>query len=136
MVWRGFVIFAWIQSKKAIKVMNSRFHTYVVRTVGVIMLLLLQWDICAPLIEASQAIAGQEQALPMADSEEETEDDETYYFRSGCPQLPSVRLLTCVLEALAQLTVPSDEPVHTYAHAADVPRHVLRPHILFCIYRI
>ena len=100
------------------------------------MLLLLQWDICAPLIEASQAIAGQEQALPMADSEEETEDDETYYFRSGRPQLPSVRLLTCVLEALAQLTVSSDEPVHTYAHAADVPRHVLRPHILFCIYRI
>lgn len=116
--------------------MYSRFHTYVVRTVGVIMLLLLQWDICAPLIEANQKVAGQEQTFPLSDSEEETQDDETYYFRSGRPQLPSVRLLTCVLEALGQVTVYSDEQEHTYTHAADVPHCVLRPHILFCIYRI
>ncbi|MGN0057444.1 MAG: hypothetical protein ACI363_04285 [Phocaeicola plebeius] len=116
--------------------MHSRFHTYVVRAVGVIMLLLLQWDICAPLIEASQTIAGQEQALPLAENDEEAEDDETYYFRSGRPQLPSVRLLTCVLEVLSQVTVPSGEQTHTYVQTADVTRHVLRPHILFCIYRI
>ncbi len=73
---------------------------YVVRIVCVIMLLLVQFDVCAPLIDANLAmVETMEQPTLPSDNNEESRGEETYYFQSGRAQLPNSRfypaLSTC-----------------------------------------
>lgn len=73
---------------------------YVVRIVCVIMLLLVQFDVCAPLIDANLAmVETMEQPTLPSDNNEENRGEETYYFQSGRAQLPNSRfypaLSTC-----------------------------------------
>ena len=63
---------------------------YVVRIVCVIMLLLVQFDVCAPLIDANLAmVETMEQPTLPSDNNEENRGEETYYFQSGRAQLPN-----------------------------------------------
>ena len=63
---------------------------YVVRIVCVIMLLLVQFDVCAPLIDANLAmVETMEQPTLPSDNNEESGGEETYYFMSGRAQLQS-----------------------------------------------
>lgn len=56
---------------------------YVVRIVCVIMLLLVQFDVCAPLIDANLAmVETMEQPTLPSDNNEESRGEETYYFQS------------------------------------------------------
>mgnify|MGYP000568055366 FL=1 len=65
---------------------------YVVRIVCVIMLLLVQFDVCAPLIDANLAmVETMEQPTLPSDNNEESRGEETYYFQSGRAQLPNSR---------------------------------------------
>ena len=67
---------------------------YVVRIVCVIMLLLVQFDVCAPLIDANLAmVETMEQPTLPSDNNEESRGEETYYFQSGRAQLPNSRFL-------------------------------------------
>lgn len=67
---------------------------YVVRIVCVIMLLLVQFDVCAPLIDANLAmVETMEQPTLPSDNNEENRGEETYYFQSGRAQLPNSRFL-------------------------------------------
>ena len=69
---------------------------YVVRIVCVIMLLLVQFDVCAPLIDANLAmVETMEQPTLPSDNNEESGGEETYYFMSGRAQLPNSRFLPC-----------------------------------------
>ena len=73
---------------------------YVVRIVCVIMLLLVQFDVCAPLIDANLAmVETMEQPTLPSDNNEESRGEETYYLQSGRAQLPNSRfypaLSTC-----------------------------------------
>ena len=69
---------------------------YVVRIVCVIMLLLVQFDVCAPLIDANLAmVETMEQPTLPSDNNEESRGEETYYFQSGRAQLPNSRFLPC-----------------------------------------
>ena len=69
---------------------------YVVRIVCVIMLLLVQFDVCAPLIDANLAmVETMEQPTLPSDNNEENRGEETYYFQSGRAQLPNSRFLPC-----------------------------------------
>ena len=57
---------------------------YVVRIVCVIMLLLVQFDVCAPLIDANLAmVETMEQPTLPSDNNEENRGEETYYFHVG-----------------------------------------------------
>lgn len=68
---------------------------YVVRIVCVIMLLLVQFDVCAPLIDANLAmVETMEQPTLPSDNNEESRGEETYYFQSGRAQLPNSRFFT------------------------------------------
>ena len=68
---------------------------YVVRIVCVIMLLLVQFDVCAPLIDANLAmVETMEQPTLPSDNNEENRGEETYYFQSGRAQLPNSRFFT------------------------------------------
>ena len=72
---------------------------YVVRIVCVIMLLLVQFDVCAPLIDANLAmVETMEQPTLPSDNNEESGGEETYYFMSGRAQLPNSRFLPCTID--------------------------------------
>ena len=74
---------------------------YVVRIVCVIMLLLVQFDVCAPLIDANLAmVETMEQPTLPSDNNEESRGEETYYFQSGRAQLPNSRFLPCTIDML------------------------------------
>ena len=74
---------------------------YVVRIVCVIMLLLVQFDVCAPLIDANLAmVETMEQPTLPSDNNEENRGEETYYFQSGRAQLPNSRFLPCTIDML------------------------------------
>lgn len=77
---------------------------YVVRIVCVIMLLLVQFDVCAPLIDANLAmVETMEQPTLPSDNNEESRGEETYYFQSGRAQLPNSRFLPCTIDMLVNL---------------------------------
>lgn len=77
---------------------------YVVRIVCVIMLLLVQFDVCAPLIDANLAmVETMEQPTLPSDNNEENRGEETYYFQSGRAQLPNSRFLPCTIDMLVNL---------------------------------
>lgn len=77
---------------------------YVVRIVCVIMLLLVQFDVCAPLIDANLAmVETMEQPTLPSDNNEESGGEETYYFMSGRAQLPNSRFLPCTIDMIINL---------------------------------
>ena len=77
---------------------------YVVRIVCVIMLLLVQFDVCAPLIDANLAmVETMEQPTLPSDNNEESRGEETYYFQSGRAPLPNSRFLPCTIDMLVNL---------------------------------
>ncbi len=77
---------------------------YVVRIVCVIMLLLVQFDVCAPLIDANLAmVETMEQPTLPSDNNEENRGEETYYFQSGRAQLPNSRFLPCTIDMIINL---------------------------------
>lgn len=68
------------------------------------MLLLVQFDVCAPLIDANLAmVETMEQPTLPSDNNEESRGEETYYFQSGRAQLPNSRFLPCTIDMLVNL---------------------------------
>lgn len=68
------------------------------------MLLLVQFDVCAPLIDANLAmVETMEQPTLPSDNNEENRGEETYYFQSGRAQLPNSRFLPCTIDMLVNL---------------------------------
>ena len=117
--------------------MFSRINKYVVRIVCVIMLLLVQFDVCASLIDANLAITdATEQAVPISDNNEEAGSEETYYFQSSRAQLPNVRFGACSIDTLANLFAIPQVLVQNYPPASENFGKVVQHHIVFCVYRI
>ena len=110
---------------------------YVVRIVCVIMLLLVQFDVCAPLIDANLAmVETMEQPTLPSDNNEESRGEETYYFQSGRAQLPNSRFLPCTIDMLVNLFAIPQVPVQSYTPVSENPGKVVHHHIIFCVYRI
>ncbi len=110
---------------------------YVVRIVCVIMLLLVQFDVCAPLIDANLAmVETMEQPTLPSDNNEENRGEETYYFQSGRAQLPNSRFLPCTIDMLVNLFAIPQVPVQSYTPVSENPGKVVHHHIIFCVYRI
>lgn len=110
---------------------------YVVRIVCVIMLLLVQFDVCAPLIDANLAmVETMEQPTLPSGNNEESRGEETYYFQSGRAQLPNSRFLPCTIDMLVNLFAIPQVPVQSYTPVSENPGKVVHHHIIFCVYRI
>ena len=106
---------------------------YVVRIVCVIMLLLVQFDVCAPLIDANLAmVETMEQPTLPSDNNEENRGEETYYFQSGRAQLPNSRFLPCTIDMLVNLFAIPQVPVQSYTPVSENPGKVVHHHIIFC----
>ena len=101
---------------------------YVVRIVCVIMLLLVQFDVCAPLIDANLAmVETMEQPTLPSDNNEESR---------GRAQLPNSRFLPCTIDMLVNLFAIPQVPVQSYTPVSENPGKVVHHHIIFCVYRI
>lgn len=110
---------------------------YIIKTVCVIMLLLVQFDICAPLLDTIPFFneTTVEYASPTGD-EEEMPGDETYYFNSNRTQVPNIRLLAHTLDTLVNLFPIPQVLVQTYPTLNEHMGNTVQPHIVFCVYRI
>lgn len=110
---------------------------YVVRIVCVIMLLLVQFDVCAPLIDANLAmVETMEQPTLPSDNNEDSGGEETYYFMSGRAQLPNSRFLPCTIDMIINLFAIPQVPVQSYTPVSENLGKVVHHHIIFCVYRI
>lgn len=118
--------------------MFNNINKYVAKIVCVIMLLLVQFDVCAPLIDATPAIADvMEQTVPTSDNEEEQPGgEETYYFHSSRTQLPNIRSLACTIDTLINFFAVPQVLVQNYAPVSESLGKVMQHHIVFCVYRI
>lgn len=101
------------------------------------MLLLVQFDVCAPLIDANLAmVETMEQPTLPSDNNEESRGEETYYFQSGRAQLPNSRFLPCTIDMLVNLLLfPKFRYKVTHLSVKN-PGKVVHHHIIFCVYRI
>ena len=111
---------------------------YVVRIVCVIMLLLVQFDVCAPLIDANLAmVETMEQPTLPSDNNEESRGEETYYFQSGRAQLPKQSFFYPALSTCWSIFLLFPKvPVQSYTPVSENPGKVVHHHIIFCVYRI
>lgn len=116
--------------------MLNSINKYVAKTVCVIMLLLIQFDVCAPLIDTTSFPANTTEKTLPADDGEETPADDTYYFHSSRAQVPNIRLLACTLDALANLFPIPQVLVQTDNRTNENIGKIVQPHIVFCVYRI
>ena len=101
---------------------------YVVRIVCVIMLLLVQFDVCAPLIDANLAmVETMEQPTLPSDNNEESGGEETYYFMSGRAQLPNSRFLPCTIVYMYRIAMllwsigqqaGTSQRIHSHHHSS------------------
>ena len=132
----GFLLFFTIIYNLSLE-MSDEPKKYVVRIVCVIMLLLVQFDVCAPLIDANLAmVETMEQPTLPSDNNEESRGEETYYFQSGRAQLPNSRFLPCTIDMLVNLFAIPQVPVQSYTPVSENPGKVVHHHIIFCVYRI
>ena len=108
---------------------------YVVRIVCVIMLLLVQFDVCAPLIDANLAmVETMEQPTLPSDNNEESGGEETYYFMSGRAQLPNSRFLPCTIDMIINLFAIPQVPVQSYTPVSEnLGKSGTSSHYLLCI---
>lgn len=100
------------------------------------MLLLVQFDVCAPLIDANLAmVETMEQPTLPSDNNEENRGEETYYFQSGRAQLPNSRFYPALSTCWSIFAIPQ-VPVQSYTPVSENPGKVVHHHIIFCVYRI
>ncbi len=78
---------------------------YVVRIVCVIMLLLVQFDVCAPLIDANLAMVEtmEQPTLPSDNNEEKAEEKKLIIFQSGTCTTAKQSFLPCTIDMLVNL---------------------------------
>ena len=101
------------------------------------MLLLVQFDVCAPLIDANLAmVETMEQPTLPSDNNEESRGEETYYFQSGRAQLPNSRFLPCTIDMLVNLLLFPKFRYKVTHPVSENPGKVVHHHIIFCVYRI
>ena len=101
------------------------------------MLLLVQFDVCAPLIDANLAmVETMEQPTLPSDNNEESGGEETYYFMSGRAQLPNSRFLPGNIYMIIKIFSITQVPVQSYTPVSEKLGKVVHHHIIFCVYRI
>lgn len=106
----------------------------IIRLLCVIMLLLIQYDVCTPLVDV---LSEQWEIVENSTAENtENEASDEVYYRWGKSNLQKHKCLEVALLAVVEhLLVPN--PV--LSHDSPVPKmqgKAIQPHIIHCVYRI
>lgn len=112
--------------------MLLQFSRHTIQLICVIMLLLIQFDVCTPLMDA---ISYQMELVENSMAEEEEASEEVYYRTCNNHQTKAKYLIMDVLSIARSISIPSrslrgNDPVPKILGKA------IQQHIVYCVYRI
>lgn len=117
--------------KRNQKEMLFRISRHIIQLLCVIMILLIQFDVCTPLMDA---ITNQIEMVENASSEEEA-SEEVYYRAGKNYQIKAKCLIMDVLAFIKSTSIPS-VPTQGNEPVPKLFGTTVQQHIVYCVYRI
>lgn len=109
--------------------LNYSRHT--IQLICVIMLLLIQFDVCTPLMDA---ISCQVEMVENTFGEEEASDE--VYYRTGKSQHSTAKCLIVDVLTIARSIIIPTVSIQGNDPVPKVPGKAVQQHIVYCVYRI
>lgn len=111
--------------------MFLNFTRHTVQLICVIMLLLIQFDVCTPLMDA---ISCQMEMVENTQGEEDASEE--VYYRTGKGQQLKAKCMMMDVLALVKSTFVPSVSIQGNDPVPKVLGRTIQPHIFYCVYRI